>query len=206
MPKLTPEEYKLLDRMNKRLATWEKNGLTNDITNQVRVELLNFYTKHDIEYKGATVKFKKSNLYTDEEKREILAIANAMEFTKSSSIKYYKSNPNKAKHNYLKSFESVRNMSVYGVKTFQDYIKFIDDIKSAKDNKDLIRNLDSHQIARLYGFGHEHNLTTEQINDLILENVTEYRRGSKLEEFLLEEIENNEKPIKTKKKRKRKKK
>lgn len=204
MPKLTPEEYKLLDRMNKRLATWEKNNLTNDITNQIRTELLNFYMKHDIEYTGATVKFKKSNLYNEEEKREILAIAEAMEYTKSSSIKYYKANPNKAKHNYLKSFESVRNKTAYGVKTFQDYINFIDDVKSAKANKDLIRNLDSKQIARLYGFGHEHNLTTEQINDLILENVTEYRRGSKLEKFLLAEIEQNEKPVKTKKKRKRK--
>ena len=204
MQKLTPEEYKLLDRMNKRLATWEKNGLTNDITNQVRVELLNFYTKHDIEYKGATVKFKKSNLYTDEEKREILAIARAMEYTKSSSIKYYKSNPNKAKHNYLQSYETVRNKGVYGVKTFQDYIRFIDDIKSAKANKDLIRNLDSHQIARLYGYGHEKNLTTEQINNIILENVSEYRDGSKLERFLMDEIDQYEQPIKTKRKRAKK--
>lgn len=204
MPKLTPEEYKLLDRMNKRLATWEKNGLTNDITNQVRTELLNFYTKHDIEYTGATVKFKKSNLYTDEEKREILAIANAMEYTKSSSIKYYKSNPNKAKHNYLQSYETVRNKGVYGVKTFQDYIRFIDDIKSAKANKDLIRNLDSHQIARLYGYGHEHDLTTEQINNIILENVSEYRDGSKLERFLMDEIDQFEQPIKTKRKRTKK--
>lgn len=204
MPKLTPDEYKLLDRMNKRLATWEKNNLTNDITNQVRTELLNFYTKHDIEYTGATVKFKKSNLYTDEEKREILAIANAMEYTKSSSIKYYKSNPNKAKHNYLQSYETVRNKGVYGVKTFQDYIRFIDDIKSAKANKDLIRNLDSHQIARLYGYGHEHDLTTEQINNIILENVSEYRDGSKLEKFLMDEIYQFEQPIKTKRKRKKK--
>ncbi len=204
MPKLTPEEYKLLDRMNKRLATWEKNDLTNDITNQVRVELLNFYTKHDIEYTGATVKFKKSNLYTDEEKREILAIARAMEYTKSSSIKYYKSNPNKQSHNYLQSYETVRNKDVYGVKTFQDYIRFIDDIKSAKANKDLIRNLDSHQIARLYGYGHERDLTTEQINNIILENVSEYRDGSKLERFLMDEIDQYEQPIKTKRKRTKK--
>ena len=205
MPKLTPEEYKLLDRMNKRLATWENNDLTNDITNQVRVELLNFYTKHDIEYKGATVKFKKSNLYTDEEKREILAIARAMEYTKSSSIKYYKSNPNKQSHNYLQSYETVRNMGVYGVKTFQDYIRFIDDIKSAKANKDLIRNLDSKQIARLYAYGHERDLTTEQINQLIIDNVTEYRDGSKLERFLMDEIEQYETPITTKKRKRIKK-
>lgn len=204
MPKLTPDEYKLLDRMNKRLATWEKNDLTNDITNQVRTELLNFYTKHDIEYTGATVKFKKSNLYTVDEKREILAIAKAMEFTKSSSIKYYKANPNKAHHNYLKSFETVRNKGVYGVKTFQDYINFIDDIKSAKANRDLIRNLDSKQIARLYAYGHERDLSTEQINQLIIDNVTDYRDGSKLERFLMDEIDQYEQPIKTKRKRKKK--
>lgn len=204
MPKLTPDEYKLLDRMNKRLATWEKNDLTNDITNQVRTELLNFYTKHDIEYTGATVKFKKSNLYTVDEKREILAIAKAMEFTKSSSIKYYKANPNKAQHNYLKSFETVRNKGVYGVKTFQDYINFIDDIKSAKANRDLIRNLDSKQIARLYAYGHDRDLSTEQINQLIIDNVTDYRDGSKLERFLMDEIDQYEQPIKTKRKRNKK--
>lgn len=205
MPRLTPDEYKLLDRMNKRLATWEKNDLQNDVTNQVRIELLNFYTKHDIEYTGATIKFKKSNLYTEQEKQEILSIARAMEYSKSSAISYYKRHPTKQEHNYLQSFETVRNKGVYGVKTFQDYINFIDDIKSAKANKDLIRNLDSKQIARLYAYGHEKKLTTEQINDIILENVTEYRSGTKLENFLMKQIEGFEKPIKAKRTRKKKK-
>lgn len=204
MPKLTTEEYRLLDRMNKRLETWERNKLTNDVTNQVRIELLNFYTKHDIEYTGKTVKFKKSNLFTEGEKAEILAIAQAMEFSKSSSIKYYKAHPKKSEHNYLQSFETVRNKGVYGVKTFQDYINFIDDIRTAKANKDLIRNLDSKQIARLYAYGHEKKLTTEQINQLIIDNVSDYRNGSKLERFLMEEIESYESPIKTKRKRKKK--
>lgn len=188
MAQLTKEEYRLLDRMNKRLKVWDKRGATSEAIRRVRNDLLNFYTREDIETKSNTLNFVKRKTLTDEQQRELVAIAKSMEFQKSSSIAYYTKNP-EADTRGTMSFETVRNNPEYGVNTFQDYIQFIEDIKNAKANRAIMRNLESKQVARLYAFGKDNGLTTDEVNTIIMQNLDGYRRGEKLYNFLMDEIE-----------------
>lgn len=188
LAQLTKEEYRLLDRMNKRLKVWDKRGATSEAVRRVRNDLLNFYTREDIETKSNTLNFVKRKTLTDEQQRELVAIAKSMEFQKSSSVAYYAKNP-EADARGTMSFETVRNNPEYGVNTFQDYIQFIDDIKNAKANRAIMRNLESKQVARLYAFGKDNGLTTDEVNTIIMQNLDGYRRGEKLYNFLMDEIE-----------------
>ena len=188
MAQLTKEEYRLLDRMNKRLKVWDKRGATSEAIRRVRNDLLNFYTREDIETKSNTLNFIKRKTLTDEQQRELVAIAKSMEFQKSSSVAYYTKNPESDKRGTM-SFETVRSNPEYGVNTFQEYIQFIDDIKNAKSTKAIMRNLESKQVARLYGYGKDYGLTTDEVNTIIMMNLDGYRKGESLYNFLLGEIE-----------------
>ena len=188
MGTLTKEMYKMYDKLNKRLKVWDKNNVSSEAVRRVRNDLLNFYTKNDIEIKGDSLNFVKRQTLNEEQQKELMTIAKSMDFQKSSSIAYYKKNPETDKRGSM-SFETVRNNPEYGVNNFQDYIKFIDDIKNAKATKSIMRNLDSKQVARLYGYGKEKDLTTEEVNTIIMQNLDGYRKGERLYNFLMDEID-----------------
>ena len=188
MGTLTKEAYKMFDRLNKRLASWDKNGVSSEAVRRTRNDLLNFYTKHDIELKGDNLNFIKRQSLTEEQQKELIAIGKSMEFQKSSSIQYYRKNPEADKRGSM-SYETVRSNPEYGVTNFQEYIQFIDDIKNAKANHAIMRNLESKQVARLYAYGKENDLTTDEVNTIIMQNVDGYRKGERLYNFLMDEIE-----------------
>ena len=192
MAKLTASEYKLLDRMNKRLRTWHKNNLSNEVVNQIQNDLLNFYTKHNIDNPSRDIiLFKKSNRYTDEEKQEILQIAKAMDRAKSSKISYYR----KHKVDDLKirkSFESIRQNPAYNINSFSDYIQLVDDLNNAKAIIAELMEIDSGLVARTYSYAREHKLTSEEVNKILVNTLKNYRDGDTMEQFLQTEIERKE--------------
>lgn len=192
MAKLTASEYKLLDRMNKRLRTWHKNNLSNEVVNQIQNDLLNFYTKHNIDNPSRDIiLFKKSSRYTDEEKQEILQIAKAMDRAKSSKISYYR----KHKVDDLKirkSFESMRQNPAYNINSFSDYIQLVDDLNNAKAIIAELMEIDSGLVARTYSYAREHKLTSEEVNKILVNTLKNYRDGDTMEQFLQTEIERKE--------------
>ena len=192
MAKLTASEYKLLDRMNKRLRTWHKNNLSNEVVNQIQNDLLNFYTKHNIDNPSRDIiLFKKSNRYTEEEKQEILKIAKAMDRAKSSKISYYR----KHKVDDLKirkSFESMRQNPAYNINSFSDYIQLVDDLNNAKAIIAELMEIDSGLVARTYSYAREHKLTSEEVNKILVNTLKNYRDGDTMEQFLQTEIERKE--------------
>lgn len=192
MAKLTPNEYKLLDRMNKRLRTWHKNDLSSEVVNQIQNDLINFYAKYDIDNPSRDIiLFKKSNRYTDEQKQEILQIARAMEFSKSSKLSYYKKH--KEDDNRIKlSYEKIKENPAYNVNSFSDYVKFVDDMNNAKAIIAELMQMDSDMVARVYSYSREHNLKTNEINDILVNAVKNYRDGDTMELFLQSEIERKE--------------
>ena len=192
MAKLTASEYKLLDRMNKRLRTWHKNNLSNEVVNQIQNDLLNFYTKHNIDNPSRDIiLFKKSNRYTDKEKQEILQIAKAMDRAKSSKISYYR----KHKVDDLKirkSFESMRQNPAYNINSFSDYIQLVDDLNNAKAIISELMEIDSGLVARTYSYAREHKLTSKEVNKILVNTLKNYRDGDTMEQFLQTEIERKE--------------
>lgn len=192
MSKLTPAEYKLLDKMNKRLRSWAKNNMSNEVINQVKNDLLNFYTKYDrVSPNRNILLFTKSNTLSDDEKAEMLRIAKAMDSAKSSKISYYKKMPTDDKR-LQKAFQTVKNNPLYNVKTFADYVQWVDDLNNAKSIVAELMELDSAMVARVYGYGTEKNLTTEQVNEILINAVNNYKDGDSMEQFLQTEIEKRE--------------
>lgn len=190
--RLTADEYKLLDKMNKRLRTWQKNNMSNEVVNQVKNDLLNFYLKHNINSPNREMLlFTKSNNLTSEQKEELLRIANAMNSAKSSKISYYKKMPTDDKR-LQKAFQTVKNNPLYNVKTFADYVQWVDDMNNAKAIVAELMELDSAMIARVYGYGTDKKLTTEQVNEIMVNAVNNYKDGSTMEQFLQSEIEKKE--------------
>lgn len=195
---LTKDQYKLLDRMNKRLRTWQRQGLSNEVINRVKNELINFYDKYDLNHPSHEyVLFTKSKNLPDEARRELLQIARSMEYAKSSKISYYKRNKISIDETFDKrvrsSYETIRNNPAYGVNNFQDYIRFVDDMVNYRAIRSSLRELDSKIVARTYAYGHERNLTTEEINNIIASNIQKYEYGDDFEIFLKTEIERMEK-------------
>lgn len=192
MAKLTASEYKLLDRMNKRLRTWNKNNVSNEVINMIQNDLINFYAKYDIDNPSRDlILFKKSNKYTEQQKQEILRIARAMERSKSSKISYYK----KHKVNDLKikkSFESMRENPAYNINSFSDYIHLVDDLNNAKSIISELMEIDSGLVARTYAYAREHKLTSEEVNKILVKTLKNYRDGDTMEQFLQTEIERKE--------------
>lgn len=178
--------------MNKRLRTWHKNNLSNEVVNQIQNDLLNFYTKHNIDNPSRDIiLFKKSNRYTDEEKQEILQIAKAMDRAKSSKISYYR----KHKVDDLKirkSFESMRQNPAYNINSFSDYIQLVDDLNNAKAIISELMEIDSGLVARTYSYAREHKLTSEEVNKILVNTLKNYRDGDTMEQFLQTEIERKE--------------
>lgn len=192
MARLTASEYKLLDKMNKRLRTWNKNNLSNEVINQIQNDLINFYAKYDIDNPSRDIiLFKKSNKYTEQQKQEILQIAKAMEKAKSSKLSYYK----KHKVDDLKirkSFESMKQNPAYNIETFADYIQLVDDLNNAKAIIAELMEIDSGLVARTYAYAKEHKLTSEEVNNILVTTLKNYRDGDTMEQFLQTEIERKE--------------
>lgn len=188
---LTKEEYKLLDRMNKRLRTWQRQGLTNEVINRVKNDLINFYDKYDRAHPSHEyIVFTKSKNLSDREKQELLQIARSMENAKSSSLAYYKKRRDNINDEQIRrSYETIKNNPAYGVNNWQDYIQFVDNMENYRAISASLRELDSKIVARTYAYGKEHNLTTQDINELLLQNVQKYEYGDDFEIFLKTEIE-----------------
>ena len=211
---LSKEEYKLLDRMNKRLRAWDKQGATNELVNRVRNDLLNFYLENDMDSPNReNLYFTKSGKLTGEQKEQLLNIAQSMDTAKSSRIGYYKKHKEIADQT-MKTYETLRNNPNYNInnysdfdkfahymdtftkmnkggdsQSFQDYVDFVDTEESYMKIKTALRQLPSATIARVYSYGKEFKLTDKEINKLLAENINNFNDGDKLEMFLKSEIE-----------------
>ena len=189
---ITDDDRKLFDRMNKRLQTFDKQGIKNNIVELVRHELMNIYLDEQ-ENKGTDLgktnfkKFSMNSSISDETLDELRGLAHAFENTKSSTMRYYKKHPTVA-GNVARSFEELKDRE-YGVKDFQSFVNFVDDLDNAMQDKVLSSKLDSKQWATIYGYGKDKDFTTDEINDLIKDNIDSYRDGETYVTFIMSEID-----------------
>lgn len=189
---MSDEDRKLFDRMNKRLETFDKRGIKNNIVGLVRHELMNIYLneqeKNETDlHRTNFSKFTMNSNISDETLEELRGLAQALEKTKSSTMRYYKKHPTVA-GNVEKSFEVLKGKQ-YGVKDFQSFVNFVDDLDEAMQDKVMSEKLDSNQWARIYGYGKDKDFTTDEINDLITKNITSYRDGETYVTFITSVID-----------------
>lgn len=176
---LSLEDKKLFDRMNKRLDKFDKQGITNEVVNLAREELLNIYLKES--EKGTDLsrtnfnKFSMNTAISDDTLNDLRGLAKALEKSKTSKISFYTKDPTITQH-ARSSFETLKSKE-FGVNDFQSFINFIDDLKGAMSTSEIANKLDSNQWARIYGYGKDKGLTTDEINGIIIDGISKYRDG-----------------------------
>lgn len=188
---LSLEDRKLFDRMNKRLDKFDKQGIHNEVVNLAREELLNIYLKEsqkDTDLSRTNFsKFSMNTNLSEDTINDLRGLAKALEKSKTSKISYYKKDPT-AVSNVRGTFETLEGKK-YGVKDFQSYINFVDDLEDAMATSDITDKLNSDQWARIYGYGKDKKMTTEEINQLIIDNISKYRDGDTFVLYAFKEID-----------------
>lgn len=188
---LSLEDRKLFDRMNKRLDKFDKQGIHNEVVNLAREELLNIYLKEsqkDTDLSRVNFsKFSMNSNLSEDTINDLRGLAKALEKAKTSKISYYKKDPTSVS-NVRGTFEKLEGKK-YGVKDFQSFVNFVDDLENAMATSDISDKLDSNQWARIYGYGKDKKMTTEEINKLIIDNISKYRDGDTFVLYAFKEID-----------------
>ena len=167
---LTKDQYRQVDKLNKRLDKFQKMGLKSEATEQARTALEAFYLKHDInvgKMKGLKFKKRTANM-TQSQIDEMMEIADMFESSIGSRVSDYKQQKKIPEH-VKKAFEKSKKLYPNQVKTWQDYINFIDRNKNV--DSAIAEYYDSKEVALLYDNAFSLGLTEKEVNNIIAKQI-----------------------------------
>ena len=167
---LTKDQYRQVDKLNKRLEKFDKMGLKSEATEQARIALEAFYLKHDInvgKMKGLKFKKRTANM-TQSQVDEMMEIADMFENSIGSRVADY-TQKKKIPDHVKKAFETVKKKYPNQVKTWQDYINFIDRNKNMDSG--IAEYYDSNEVSLLYDNALSLGLTEKEVNNIIAKQI-----------------------------------
>lgn len=167
---LTKDQYRQVDKLNKRLDKFQKMGLKSEATEQTRTALEAFYLKHDInvgKMKGMKFKKRTANM-TQEQIDEMLEIADMFESSIGSRVSDY-TQKKKIPDHVKKAFETTKKKYPNQVKTWQDYINFIDRNKNV--DSAIAEYYDSDEVSLLYDNAISMGLTEKEVYNIIAKQI-----------------------------------
>lgn len=167
---LTKDQYRQVDRLNKRLEKFDKMGLKSEATEQARTALEAFYLKHDInvgKMKGLKFKKRTANM-TQSQVDEMMEIADMFENSIGSRVADY-TQKKKIPDHVKKAFEKSKKLYPNQVKTWQDYIDFIDRNKNV--DSAIAEYYDSDEVSLLYDNALSLGLTEKEVNNIIAKQI-----------------------------------
>lgn len=167
---LTKEQYRQVDKLNKRLEKFDKMGLKSEATEQARTALEAFYLKHDInvgKMKGLKFKKRTANM-TQSQVDEMMEIADMFENSIGSRVADY-TQKKKIPDHVKKAFEKSKKLYPNQVKTWQDYINFIDRNKNV--DSAIAEYYDSDEVSLLYDNALSLGLTEKELNNIIAKQI-----------------------------------
>jgi hypothetical protein len=167
---LTKDQYRQVDRLNKRLEKFDKMGLKSEATEQARTALEAFYLKHDInvgKMKGLKFKKRTANM-SQSQVDEMMEIADMFENSIGSRIADY-TQKKKIPEHVQKAFEKSKKLYPNQVKTWQDYINFIDRNKNVDSG--IAEYYDSDEVSLLYDNAFSLGLTEKEVNNIMAKQI-----------------------------------
>lgn len=167
---LTKDQYRQVDKLNKRLDKFQKMGLKSEATEQARTALESFYLKHNInvgKMKGMKFKKRTANM-TQSQIDEMMEIADMFESSIGSRVSDY-TQKKKIPDHVKKAFETTKKKYPNQVKTWQDYINFIDRNKNV--DSAIAEYYDSNEVALLYDNAFSLGLTEKEVNNIIAKQI-----------------------------------
>lgn len=167
---LTKDQYRQVDKLNKRLDKFQKMGLKSEATEQARTALEAFYLKHDInvgKMKGMKFKKRTANM-TQSQIDEMMEIADMFDSSIGSRVSDY-TQKKKIPEHVKKAFETTKKKYPNQVKTWQDYINFIDRNKNVDSG--IAEYYDSDEVSLLYDNAFTLGLTEKEVNNIIAKQI-----------------------------------
>lgn len=157
---LTHDQYKKIDKLNKRLEQWDKKGTKSFAVTQTRDMLEEFYLKHNINtQKMKSLKFRKRTANMSQaEIDEMMTIADYFESAVGSKVSTYNITSNK-------SYETAKRLYPMQVKDFKSWVNWVD--KMRNQDSALKEYYDSDEIAKIYDYGISKKLNEKEIEEIM---------------------------------------
>jgi hypothetical protein len=145
-------------------------GLKSEATEQARTALEAFYLKYDINVgKMKGLKFKKRTAKMSQSQvDEMMEIADMFENSIGSRVADY-TQKKKIPEHVQKAFEKSKKLYPNQVKTWQDYINFIDRNKNV--DSAIAEYYDSDEVSLLYDNALSLGLTEKEVNNIIAKQI-----------------------------------
>lgn len=194
--KISSNDRKLFDRLNKRYKEFKKKGVINNTWNLAINEIMSIYS--DADMRGIdTSKWagSKQNIFTmsknidDETLQQLRKVAKYLDKTQSSKVSYYKGNKEIDKR-AMRAYQTLKNRPDNDIDNLQDYIDMLDDMEQSKEIKGIRDALSSDQIMRVYDYARSLNIKNADIEEIIRNGLKTMLKGDPLYRWLRNEMMN----------------
>jgi hypothetical protein len=192
--KISSNDRKLFDRLNKRYKEFKKKGVINNTWNLAINEVMSIYS--DADMRGIdTSKWagSKQNIFTmsknidDETLQQLRKVAKYLDKTQSSKISYYKGNK-EIDERAMRAYQTLKNRPDNDIDNLQDYIDMLDDMEQSKEIKGIRDALSSDQIMRVYDYARSLNIKNADIEEIIRNGLKTMLKGDPLYRWLRNEM------------------
>lgn len=167
---MNKEQYKLVDRVNKKMLSWRGQERPY-IIEEAETMLLNFYDKYDIAFRKGqkNVTFTKSQKLEGEALEELIAIAEMVDNAETAGRGYYRRMPEASKESIndrvKKTYQTHKKERPNLIKNPSDIVKALKKVDRLK--VEIRENYSSAQLFDIFDYGYAYGLTDKQIKGVL---------------------------------------
>lgn len=189
--KVSKEDRKLFDRLNKRYKVFQKRGVSSNLWEMVKNEIVNVYLSAGVEMKGNFKQnvFSMAKEMDPEVYKQLKKIAEYAESTKSSSFNYYKKTKGQYDEQLYKQYQTIKEQKGFYVNGLQDYIDFIDDIENGTIDKELWERLGSKLYNYFKAYCKYKKISKSDYDNVVRRGLATSLNGDPLYNWLRNEVD-----------------
>lgn len=188
---LDKETRKLFDKLNKRYKVFQKRGVSSNLWEMVKNEVINVYLAEGMEIKGNF----KQNVFSMAKNQnpkileQLKKIAQFALNTKSSSFNYYNKTEGRYDEALYKQYKSIKEQKGFYVDDLQDYIDFIDDIENGSLDKELYERLGSKLYRYFQAYCKHKPISKKDYDNIVRRGLSTQLSGDPLYNWLRNEVD-----------------
>ena len=188
---LDKETRKLFDKLNKRYKVFQKRGVSSNLWEMVKNEVINVYLAEGMEIKG---NFKQNvfSMAKNQDPKILEQLKKIAQFainTKSSSFNYYNKTEGRYDESLYKQYKSIKEQKGFYVDDLQDYIDFIDDIENGSLDKELYERLGSKLYRYFQAYCKHKSISKKDYDNIVRRGLSTQLSGDPLYNWLRNEVD-----------------
>ena len=191
MMKVDKETRKQFDRLNKRYKVFQKRGVTSNLWDMIKNEVINVYLNAGFDVPGNF----KQNVFSMAKNMDpdildkLKKLADFAENTKSSSFKYYEKTKGQYDEQLYKQYKTIKEEKGFFVDDLQDYIDFIDDIENGAMDKDLYERLGSKLYRFFVAYCKHAQISKKDYDNIVRHGLATQLSGDPLYNWLRNQVD-----------------